>query len=123
MIRILTVISLIFLTSGCTLYRINSEELTSDYYKSKQSADDVMYIETLDKPHEVIGRITVNAERRQRVSEVVEKMKKEAAILGGDVITDIQSDATGEWKSLPAQQVIGNAYVRANFSATVAVIK
>ncbi len=87
------------------------------------SYDDVIYIENLDKPHDVIGRIIVNAERRQRVSEVLDKMKREAAILGGDVITDIQSDATGEWKKLPAQQVIGNAYVRSNFSATVTVIK
>ena len=123
MIRILTLISRIFLTSGCTIYHINSEDLTSDYYTSKQSADDVLYIESLDKPHEVIGRVVINAERRQKISEVLEKMKREAAILGGDVITDIRSDATGEWKKLPAQQVIGNAYVRANFSATVAVIK
>lgn len=123
MTRLLTLISLIFLTAGCTIYSIKSEDLSSDYYSSKKSTDDVIYIENLDKPHEVIGRVVVNTERRQQVGDVLDKMKREAAILGGDVITDIKSDATGDWKKLPAQEIIGNAYVRANFSATVAIIK
>lgn len=46
-------------------------------------------------------------------------MKREAAILGGDAITDIQSDATGTWKRLPIQKTIGNAYVRSNYTAEV----
>ncbi len=50
-------------------------------------------------------------------------MKREAAILGADAITNIQSDATGAWKKLPAQEVVGNGYVRANFTATAIVFK
>ena len=56
-----------------------------------------------------------------KIKEGIEKMKSEAAILGGEAITDIQSDATGLWKRLPAQRTIGNAYVRANFTASVVV--
>ncbi len=110
-------------TSACSLYHISSEDTSSAYYPSKTSTAEITYQERLDAPHEVIGYVTVNAERRQKIDEVIEKMKREAAILGGDVITNIQSDATGEWKILPAQEILRNAYVRSNFKATVAVVK
>lgn len=115
---IFLLISGLFLTS-CSFYSVNSVETTTDYFPSKKSALDVVYLEKLDKPHTVIGTITVNTERRQGLSDIIERIKVEAAILGGDAITNIQSDATGTWKRLPAQNLIGNAYVRANYSATV----
>jgi len=86
-------------------------------------AGDVVFLEKSDRPCEVIGYVNVNAERRQLFSEVLEKMKREAAIMGGDAITDLRSDATGQWKRLPAQQIIGNAYVRANFTVSVIIFK
>ncbi|MDP8212009.1 MAG: hypothetical protein P9X22_01800 [Candidatus Zapsychrus exili] len=117
--KTLILISCIFLLSSCSVYKVTSQDITDNYYSSKASTKDVAYIKTISKPHEVIGYITVNAERRQPMDEVLEKIKREAAILGGDAITDIKTDATGQWKSLPAQKFIGNAYVRANFTATV----
>lgn len=113
----------ICLTSGCSLYHVDSRDVTTEYYPPKKSAGDVVYLEETNKTHELIGYVTVNTERRQRISEVIEKMKYEAAILGGDAITDIQTDATGQWKKLPAQKLIGNAYIRANFTAAVVVFK
>ena len=109
--------------SGCSLYHINSEEITTNYYPSKQSPRDIVYLENIDQPHELIGIVTVNAERRQRISEILEKMKREAAILGADAITNIRTDSTGQWKSLPAQNLISNGYIRANFSATAVKFK
>lgn len=114
---------LIILLTGCSIYHIDSQESTLDYYPSKGSIEDVVYMEDITEPHEVIGRVTVNAERRQSIEDVINKMRREAAILGGDAITNIQTDATGTWKKLPAQQVIGNAYIRANFSATVVTLQ
>ena len=116
-------IALVFFVSGCSLYHVTSEDATDDYYPSKATANEVVYIENIDRAYEVIGYVTVNTERRQRISEVIEKMRREAAIIGGDVITNIRSDATGAWKQLPVQEVIGNGYVRANFKASVAVFK
>jgi uncharacterized protein YbjQ (UPF0145 family) len=110
-------------TSACSLYNVSSEETTLNYYPSKPNTKGIEYLEDVSQPHEVIGYVTVNAERRQQLSEVVERMKREAAILGGDAVTNIQSDATGEWRKLPAQQFVGNAYVRANFKGTVVVLK
>jgi hypothetical protein len=46
-------------------------------------------------------------------------MKREAAMLGGDAITNIQQYAGGIWKKIPPQKLLGNAYIRANFTATV----
>ena len=69
-------------------------------------------------------------ERRQILEDVLPKLKQEAAILGGDVITDIQTDATGAWKNaigvwkrMKLQKLLGNAYVRANYTARVLVLK
>jgi len=111
------------LLSACSVYHIDSQDITTNYYPSKKSIAEVVYIETVSRPHEVIGYVTVNAERRQPLSEVLEKMKREAAILGGDAITNVKTDSTGRWKKLPAQALIGNAYVRANFTATIIVIQ
>lgn len=116
-------LSLTVLTSACSLYNVSSEETTLNYYPSKPTTKDIEYMEDVTRPHEVIGYVTVNAERRQSISEVVERMKREAAILGGDAVTNIQTDATGEWRKLPAQQLVGNAFVRANFKGTVVVLK
>lgn len=118
----LFMIALITMT-GCTLYSVDSKDLSETYYPSKESSLDVIYVEEIDKPHEAIGIVMVNAERRQRMSEILVRMRREAAIIGADAITNIQSDATGDWKKLPAQQVIGNGYIRANFTASAVVFK
>ena len=121
--KILVLITFVVLTSSCSIYHVNSVSTTDTYYPQK-SIDQVVYMEHIDQPHETIGIITINAERQQRsMTEIIVKMKREAAILGGDAITNIQSDATGVWQRLPAQQTIGNAYVRANFTASVVVLK
>ena len=121
--KFFALIMLALCTSACSVYHINSEDISTEYYVSKKSPSDVVYIEDLTRPHEIIGYVTVNTERRQRVSEVIEKMKRETAILGGDAITNIKTDATGAWKRLPAQEMLGNGYVRANFTATAVVFK
>jgi len=121
MIKIITsLIILVFLTSSCSLYHISSENSTDAYYPSRENSE-VVYLDRIDDTYTIIGTVTVNAERRQRLDDVIERMKREAAILGGEAITDLQSDATGPWKRLPVQQTIGNAYVRANFTASVVV--
>ncbi len=119
----LTSMSIVLLLSGCSIYHINSEDISTDFFPSKNSANDVAYLEEIDNPFEIIGYVTINTERNQRINEVVEKMKHEAAILGGDAITNIQTDATGSWKRLPVQNFVGNGYVRANFKASVIVFK
>ena len=118
--KIVSLIALVLLTSSCSIYHITSTSTTNDYYPAQETSD-VVYLDRVDDTYTVIGTVTVNAERRQRLDDVIEKMKREAAILGGEAITDIQSDATGPWKRLPIQQTIGNAYVRANFTASVVV--
>ena len=120
---IFLILSTVVLFSGCSLYTVNSEDVTTDYYPPKKSADEVVYMENIDRPHVVIGYVSVTAERIQRVNDIIEQMKREAAILGGDAITNLKTDAGGTWKKLPAQNIIGNAYVRANTTVTVVVFK
>lgn len=121
--RLLSLLFLVLLTAGCSVYSVDSKDLTTEFYPPKNNISDVVFIENIDKPHTVIAEITVTTERRQRMQDVIHRMKREAAILGGDAITNIHSDATGEWKKLPAQTVIGNGYIRANFTADVIVFK
>ncbi len=116
--KIISIIGITLLTTSCSVYHITSSNTTDSYYPST-SIEDVVYLETIDQDHEIIGVVTINAERRQYLSNVIVRMRREAAVLGGDAITDIQTDATGTWKRLPVQQTIGNAYVRANFTASV----
>jgi hypothetical protein len=120
--KILALILLVLTTSSCSIYHVSSINTTDDYYPPKEVAE-VPYIENIEQEFNVIGIVTVNAERRQLISDVLKKMKREAAILGGDAITDIKTDASGVWKRLPAQKLIGNAYVRANYTGSVVVLK
>ena len=117
------IMALVGLTAGCSIYKLDSEDITTDYYPSKKSPEEVVYLQSIDRAHEIIGYVTVTTERRQKIDDVIKKIKREAAVLGGDAITDIKSDSTGRWKKLPLQKMIGNAYVRANFTAAVVVFK
>ncbi|OGX26068.1 MAG: hypothetical protein A3D10_06570 [Omnitrophica WOR_2 bacterium RIFCSPHIGHO2_02_FULL_48_11] len=110
---------LITLLSGCSLYNVESEETTNNLYHPKYAVSDVHYLESVSQPYEIIGYVTVNTERRNTVEQVIDKLKREAALMGGDAITDIQSNASGFWKSLPVQKLLSNAYIRVNFKATV----
>ena len=120
--RIPLLLILVLLTSSCSIFHIDSSYTTDDFYP-QTSADEVVYLEEIDQPFKSIGTITVNSERRQRLSDVIEKMKREAGIIGGHAITDIRTDATGPWILLPAQQILGNGYVRANFTASVVIFE
>jgi len=121
---ILSVLVLSLVLSGCSLYHLDSEDTTLDYYPPKASLKDVAYIPNVSRNYVVIGKAFANGERRQlNAGETAHKLKMEAAKLGGDAITNIETDATGVWKKLPGQKLIGNAFVRANFRADVVVFK
>ncbi|MCK5214273.1 MAG: hypothetical protein KAR05_02840 [Candidatus Omnitrophica bacterium] len=120
--KTILLLTLSIFVSGCSIYRINSEEVTSNYYPSKKP-EQVQVLEETSDSYEIVGFVTINSERNQNFEEIVEKIKKEAAVLGGDAIINITTNATGTWKKLPAQKFVGNAYVRANYSATVIVFK
>jgi len=108
-----------FLAAGCNIYRVNSEEVSAHYYPSKTSSSEVVYLEQVSRPHDIIGFVTVNTERSESMEEVLEKIKREAAILGGDAVTNITVNSPSGWKKIPPQKILGNAYIRANFTATV----
>ena len=110
-------------SSGCTIYQINSKDMSKEYYVSKISVDDVAYIEKVDKPYIEIGTVTVMTERRRPFVDVLPKLKQEAGMLGADAITDLQSDAGDLWKSLKPQKLLGNAYIRTNYTAKAIVWK
>jgi hypothetical protein len=120
------ILSLLLLTAaltGCTLYQIDSRDVTDNYYPAKSSIEEVQYLETVDRPHEQIGVVSVTTERRQTLEDALPRLKQEAAILGGDAITDVQSDATDNWKKIKPKKLLGNAYVRATYTAKVIVFK
>lgn len=114
---------LLFLTlfvSACSLYSVNYEETATTFHPPKKSANEVAYLEEVTKPHDVVGVITVNTERRQKVEEVIEKMKREAATLGGDAITNVTMDSgSGTRKKLLGAKLFANANIRTTFTATV----
>ena len=118
-----SLVILFFAFCGCSFYQIDSHETATDYFPPKKFFQDVAYLETVDKPNQEIGIVTVTTERRQSMDEILEKIKQEAAVLGGDAVTDLQTDATGTWKKIKPQKLLANAYIRANFTAKVIVYK
>ena len=121
--RIPLFIVICFNLAGCSFYQIDSHESNTNYFPPKVSSHQVRYIEVVNQPFEEIGTVTVTTERRQSIEEIMGKMKSEAAVLGGDALTDLRTDATGVWKKLKLQRLLGNAYIHANYTAKVLVLK
>src|SRR4051794_6343958 len=92
--------------SGCSVYQINSKDTTQDFYPPKTSIEDVKYLETVDQPYEQIGIVTVDTERRATLQDVLPKLRQEAAIMGGDAITDVQSNSGTGWKNVKLQKLL-----------------
>ena len=120
---LLSFLFLAIFSSGCTVYQIDSKDSSQDYYVPKTSIDDVTYVEKADKPYTEIATVTVTTERRQSLEDVLPKLKQEAGMLGADAITDVQSNATNFWKTLPPKKLIGNAYIRTTYTAKAIVWK
>jgi len=114
---------LVIFSSGCTVYQIDSKDTSQDFYAPKTNVDQVAYLEKVDKPYTEIGTVTVTTERNQAMDDVLPKLKQEAAILGADAITDIQCDSTDTWKQLKPQKLLGNAYIRNNYTAKAIIWK
>ena len=113
----------LFLTS-CSFYKVDSDITAEKFYPSKETISQVTYLEIISQPHDVIGTVTVNAERNQRLADVIERMKREAAVMGGDAITNIRTNAgNGKWAQIKPKKFFGNANVRTNFIADVVVFK
>ena len=118
-------LALLILTSGCSFYNINSEEVTENYYPPKKSSESVVFLDEVKDPHEVIGFVTVNTERRQKMQDVLEKMKREAAILGGDAITNITrktSKGNEKIKMAKLKKFFEDGAIRSTFTATVVAL-
>lgn len=110
--------------NGCTLYQINTEETSFDHHPAKTSKHEVAYLESVGQPHEVIGYVTINAERNQKKEEVVDRLKEQAAEIGGDAITNIKSDSLhARWVDHKVLGALSNANVRENYTADVIKFK
>ena len=113
--------------TSCSFYQIDSKVSSDKIYPAKESPSEVTYLEDLDaitEYYEIIGQVTVNAERRQAFKEVLPKMKREAALLGGDAIANIRTNGgTGKWALQKPQKIFGNANIRENYVADVIVFQ
>jgi hypothetical protein len=116
-----TIVFLALFASGCTVYQINSKDMSQEYYIPKTNIDDVTYVEKTDKPYTEIAEVTVTTERRQTLPDVLPKLKQEAGNLGADAITDVESDATDLWKKYAPKKELGNAYIRVTYTAKAVV--
>lgn len=111
------------LLSGCSLYQITSDETTSGDHPPKSSGSQVVYLKELPQSslYKVVGYVKINTERNQKEEEVIEKLKHEAAAMGGDAITNITLvDGEGASKNKFAQ-FLKNARLRENYRADVVV--
>lgn len=116
MIRKLFLLPILALVlSACSLYKINSDETSLEFYEPKTSTSQVLFLKNADsQKHEVIGTVVVNTERRTERDVVIAKAKREAARLGGDAITNLREEPP-EHKN----RFLKNAYIRTNYRADV----
>jgi len=75
--------------AGCTYYRVNADEIAFNTIHPKENHKEIHYMETVNVPYEVIGTVVVSTERRNSIQEVLEKMKYQIALIGGDAVTNI----------------------------------
>ena len=117
--------SLAWLSSGCSLYQVTSEMTNEDFFPQKTSPAEVLYLEKVERPYVKIGHAIVNTERRNQITpDIIAKLKYEAAILGGDAITNITSNpGTGKWAKAKPQKFLGNANIRVNYVADIIVFQ
>ena len=113
-----------FLLTSCSLYNVTSEDFSEEVYPPKSSKDDVVFLENVTRPHKVIGEVTVNTERNQqslRMEQIIDRLKTEAAFLGGDAVTNLRTNAgTGKWAKIKPK-MLEHGNIRANFVADVIV--
>ncbi len=123
MIKFLKLFFLIALLSGCSLYQITSEETTSDDHPAKSFSNEVLYLKEVPQPHlyKVIGYVKVNTERNQKEEEIIEKLKHEAALMGGDAITNISTIDGERAAKNKFTQFLENARLRQSYRADVVV--
>lgn len=112
---ILFISAFCLLVSGCTFYNVNSEEIVAGLAATakKKEANDIAYLPQVNQPYDVIGHVSVNTERRNSFDEVLAKIKSQAAVIGGDAVTNLVNDSS-------AKKI---ARVRINYTATVIVLK
>ena len=122
--NVILFLGLLFFFSGCSYYQITSEETTFDYHPPKSSKNDVLYMKQITQPYKLLGYVTVNTERSQKREYVIEKLKQEAAAIGGDAITNITyNDGTGNWALHKPRKLFANANIRINYMAEVVVFE
>ena len=116
--RFITAIVVCGVCVGCSFCRVDSRDTTREFYPPKATPDKIVYLQTVDRPYDVIGIVTVSAERTRPFEEVLTPIKREASILGGDAITDVLQNA-----DLPGPRILKNAGLRVNYTAKVIVFK
>ncbi|NLE64347.1 MAG: hypothetical protein GX606_00285 [Elusimicrobia bacterium] len=94
--RIPLLVLLVVVLSGCSVYRVSSRDTSLAFHPPKTSGDQVLYFEKIDRPYEMIGVVSVSAERDRSRDFILEQMRREAAIMGADAITGVrESDSSG----------------------------
>ena len=84
--------------SGCSVVRIDSEETSFDINVPKNAADKIVFQDKIDGPYEIIGIVSVSAEKAKTLEDVLPRMRQEAAVLGGDVLTGISIEPEGVFR-------------------------
>lgn len=104
--------ALSLIISGCTFYNVNGEAIHLKPGRDK-SPHEIQYLETVHVPYDVVGHVSVYTERRNSMDDIADKMKRQAAILGGDAIINIT----------PVESGRGWTTIRTTFTGTVIVFK
>lgn len=110
-----------FILAGCSIYKIDSRDTSLGFYPPKPSGYQVLCLDKLEKPHEVIGTVTVTTNRSRPLMEIKDQMIHEAATMGGDAIMGLHS--TDETAVSGDHQTRATEGIFVTYSAQVIVLK
>ncbi len=92
--------------SSCSIYSLDSDQqLVVPNRDETRDPQTIEVLETVTRPHKVIGTIVINTERNEDMDSIYWRMKKEASVMGGDAITNLR--------------ISPNKRIRANFTVDI----
>ncbi len=91
--NIVMILAVGLILSSCSFYQVRSQDDSGFALSApKKSFMDVEYVPEAEEPYRVIGTLKVTTERNRGMEDVIRKMKMEAAVIGGDAVTEVMPD-------------------------------
>jgi len=108
--RVICLLTLVMLVSGCATVKINYGSLTNDSFPSKdENAEILLTTKDIDRPYEEVGIISASVTGEGiTFEEMNQRMKEKAREIGADAIIKIEYGTTNGGIMIPSSAGYGS---------------